>query len=218
MSCPFCIICCRVCKKLLVANNNNFAKKKGGKHGLSTMCKKCRSDYHKQHKDHDNKRNAKYYENNKDQILNRQKEYKQNNLEKVREQNRIKNKRYRTRHPEVAFNVATKRRLKEDSQGSGLTHEQFLDMMNWWNWSCAYSGHIFSSHNKDKDRTIDHIIPINNNGVHEVWNMVPMYANYNYSKQDRNLLEWYKEQSFYSEERLNKIYEWCKYAKNKYDK
>ena len=28
--------------------------------------------------------------------------------------------------------------------------------------------------------------------------------------------EWYKTQTFYSDERLNKIYEWIKHAKEKY--
>lgn len=30
------------------------------------------------------------------------------------------------------------------------------------------------------------------------------------------MLEWYKQQSFFSEERLRKIYEWQEYAFNKY--
>lgn len=43
-----------------------------------------------------------------------------------------------------------------------------------------------------------------------------MYANYNYSKQNKDMLSWYKQQDFYSEEKLNKIYEWIEYAKNKW--
>ena len=45
-----------------------------------------------------------------------------------------------------------------------------------------------------------------------------MYKNYNSSKKDKDLLEWYKEQPFFSEERLQKIYEWQEYAYNKYHK
>lgn len=29
--------------------------------------------------------------------------------------------------------------------------------------------------------------------------------------------EWYQQQEYYSEERLNKIYEWQEYAKNKWN-
>ena len=68
------------------------------------------------------------------------------------------------------------------------------------------------------NRTIDHIIPINKNGKHEIWNCVPMTKSYNSSKQDKDLLEWYKEQPFFSEERLQKIYEWQEYAFNKWGK
>ena len=65
-------------------------------------------------------------------------------------------------------------------------------------------------------RSIDHIKPLNQGGKHEIWNIVPMRRPYNCSKQDKNLLEWYKEQDFYSEERLHKIYEWGKYSFKKY--
>ena len=40
----------------------------------------------------------------------------------------------------------------------------------------------------------------------------------NSSKNDNNLLEWYQEQDFYSEDRLQKIYEWQEYAFNKWHK
>ena len=216
MNCPYPARLCTECGKLLIVCPNNFAKKKGGKYGFASKCKKCRSEYHQKYKEHDNSRNAKYYKKNKEKILKRQQEYKNNNLEKVKEQNRQKNKRYRERHPETSVNVAAKRRFKEETQGSGLTTEQFLDMMNFFEWKCAYSGTKFSSHNEKKDRTIDHIIPLNKNGEHEVWNMIPMYSSYNYSKRDCDFLEWYKSQDFFDEKRLNKIYEWQKYAKNKY--
>lgn len=53
-------------------------------------------------------------------------------------------------------------------------------------------------------------------GAHEIWNLVPMYGSYNYSKRDKDMNEWYLQQDFYSEDRLNKINEWQEYAYNKY--
>ena len=41
---------------------------------------------------------------------------------------------------------------------------------------------------------------------------------YNISKLDRDMFQWYKEQDFFSEERLQKIYEWQEYAYNKWHK
>ena len=87
-------------------------------------------------------------------------------------------------------------------------------MMDYFDWKCAYSGQVLS---KDT-RSLDHIIPISKGGEHEIWNVVPMYRPYNSSKQDKDLLEWYKEQDFYSEERLQKICEWQEYAFNKWHK
>ena len=43
-----------------------------------------------------------------------------------------------------------------------------------------------------------------------------MCKGYNSSKHKSNMLKWYKQQEFYSEERLNRIYQWIEYAKNKY--
>ena len=87
-------------------------------------------------------------------------------------------------------------------------------MMKYFDWKCAYSGNPL----KNDTRTIDHIKPLNQGGEHEVWNVVPMYRSYNLSKHDKDMLQWYKEQPYYSEERLQKIYEWQEYAYNKWHK
>ena len=91
---------------------------------------------------------------------------------------------------------------------------QWLEMMKYFNWKCAYSGNPL----KNETRTIDHIKPLNQGGEHEIWNLVPMYRTYNISKHDKDMEEWYQEQDFYSEERLQKIYEWQEYAFNKWHK
>ena len=84
--------------------------------------------------------------------------------------------------------------------------------MKFFNWKCAYSGKSLNN----KNRTIDHIKPLNKGGEHNIWNLVPMDRSYNSSKHDKDMLEWYKEQEFYSEERLQKIYEWQKYSYEKW--
>ena len=84
--------------------------------------------------------------------------------------------------------------------------------MKFFNWKCAYSGQALS---KDT-RSLDHIKPLNQGGKHEIWNVVPMDRGLNSSKNDKDMEEWYKQQDFYSEERLQKIYEWQEYAYNKY--
>lgn len=69
--------------------------------------------------------------------------------------------------------------------------------------SCAYCG----SHGK---LTVDHIIPISHFGAHKIYNIVPACAHCNSSKSDRDILDWYKKQPFYTVERLLKIHSWFK--------
>ena len=91
-------------------------------------------------------------------------------------------------------------------------------MMEFFDWKCAYSGEYIGGDNKDKKRTIDHIVALDNSGEHEIWNCVPMLKSYNSSKHINNMLEWYLEQPFFSIERLTKIYEWRIYAYEKWGK
>ena len=86
-------------------------------------------------------------------------------------------------------------------------------MMNFFDWKCAYSNIPYEKYAIHKD----YIVPIANGGLNEVWNIVPMYRNYNSSKKDTlDVLNWYKEQEYFSEERLAKIVEWQQYAYDKW--
>ena len=304
MNIPYVFKKCTNCGEWLVANTNNFNKRKGYKYGLHSNCRKCENEksrkYHHANKERLNKISRQYYREHKEELLEYNKQYHKINKEKIAEQRKQyaeKNKekkaeydrRYREEHKEelakqkkqyyeenkekkaeydkqyrknnkerrtkqkkqyyeenkekvlkhqkeyyqdnkekiakrnkqyvqspkgqaVQFNARVKRRMKENNQGNGINVSQWLDMMNYFNWECAYSGKSIDKYN----RTIDHIIPIAKGGEHEIWNLVPMYNSYNFSKNDKDMLEWYKQQSFFSEERLAKIYEWQEYAFNKY--
>lgn len=231
MKCPFCIKVCSKCGRILVANTMNFNKKKGGKWGLRADCKRCRKEYHKEyHKEYreNNKEKIKEYkkkyrENNKKQIKERSKKYYENNKEhykKYRENNKEHHKEYKKKwyenNPEKVFNYANKRRRLEENQGNGITKDQWLEMMNFFDWKCAYSDEYIGGKENNFIRSIDHIIPLSNGGLNEIWNLVPMLKNLNSSKNSSDMLSWYTKQPFYSEERLNKIYEWQKYAFEKY--
>lgn len=153
--------------------------------------------YRETHKEALAEQQKKYYESNKEAIAERQKKYRQSPQGQV-----------------VEFNCKNRRRAKKQNQGSGITKEQWLEMMSFFNWECAYSGKYLGG--KTKDRSIDHVIPLNSGGENEIWNCVPMDRSLNSSKNDKEMLEWYIKQPFYSHERLLKIYEWQEYAKKKY--
>ena len=177
--------------------------------------------YREENKDEIAKRNKKYREENKekikqykeehrDEIAKQRKQYREENKEKIAEYM----KQYREENPHISFNNHIKRRQLEESQGNGISKEQWLEMMNYFNWCCAYSGEKLNS---KEVRTIDHIVALDNGGLNEVWNCVPMYRSYNCSKGIKDMELWYREQDFFSEDRLNKIYAWIEYAYNIYN-
>ena len=84
--------------------------------------------------------------------------------------------------------------------------------MSFFDWKCAYSGETLT---KDT-RSIDHIVPLNSNGDNMIWNCVPMTRSLNSSKQDKDMLEWYRGQDCYDPNRLAKIYKWQEYARKKW--
>ena len=234
MKCPYCIKICTKCGRLLVANTMNFNKKQGGKYNLRSDCKNCvceRNRNHRQkHKDEYKQKDKERYEKKKsnfdymtkkneydkkyrEEHKEEAKEYYEKNKEKLLEYK----KQWRKENPNKIFNYNNKRRQLEE-QGNGITKEQWLEMMNFFDWCCAYSGEYIGGKQSNNIRSIDHIIPLNLNGENEVWNCVPSHVFYNKSKHDKNMLEWYILQPFYTEERLNKIYEWIKYAEEKYKK
>ena len=169
-----------------------------------------RKEYYENNKDVITKRNNLYYENNKEHML----EYKHNWYIENKEHCSELRKKWREDNPDKYFNNNAKRRFNEDTLGNGITKEQWYECFEFFNWECAYSGVQL-----DKDnRSLDHIVALDNGGEHEIWNCVPMYINYNSQKQTKDILEWYLEQPFFSIERLTKIYEWRIYAYWKYFK
>ena len=220
MKCPYVAKVCSKCKRILVASTINFNRQKGGLYGLTSSCKDCIHIYRMKNKQRDLEYQKKYREKNKERISERDKKYREENKEhykdwrdKHKEERKEYDKKYREENPHIRFN-GHHRRKQEKENGKGITKEQWLEMMEFFNWKCAYSGIEL---NKD-NRNVDHIIPLSKNGEHEIWNCVPMYNSYNFSKKDKDMLDWYVQQNFFLEERINKIYEWIKYAKDKWDK
>lgn len=178
---------CTVCKEILPIDKFN---KKDGK------CKECQKIYNKQYKKEHMEEILKYTEEHKEEIAEYRKQYDKEN-------------------PHVRFNSRIRRRSKLENQGKGITKDQWKEMFDFFDWRCAYSNEYVGGRN-NKNISIDHIIPLNSGGLNEIWNLVPMYMPYNSSKQDKSPIQWYKSQSFFSEERLNKIIEWQIYAYNKW--
>ena len=201
---------CSKCGEIL--HVSKFHKVKNGKYGVEGACKECRKihnkKYREEHKDYYKEYHKEYYEDNKEYIKEHSKQYYEDNKDKVLECM----KQWHKNNPEKSFNSNRRRRQKENTQGNGITKEQWKEMMDFFDWACAYSGEYIGGDNKDKKRTIDHIIALDNGGEHEIWNCVPMFKSYNISKHANNMLEWYLQQEYFDIDRLTKIYEWRMYA------
>ena len=174
--------------------------------------RKANPEYYKQYRQANRDKlfeyHKEYYEANKKKILEYKKQWKDANPEYYKQY-------YQTPQGQVVrFNSSQRRRIKEEQQGSGITKDQWLEMMKFFDFRCAYSGETLSKNT----RSIDHIVPIDVGGDHMIWNCVPMLRSLNSSKNSKDMLEWYKEQSFYDPKRLAKIYEWQEYAYNKWGK
>ncbi len=70
-----------------------------------------------------------------------------------------------------------------------------------WNHECAYCG----VKERNKEMTIDHIIPIAKQGTDEYSNLVPACRSCNLSKGNRAVRQWYFDQPEYTKERWLKI-------------
>ena len=193
---------CNTCLNIIKLENFN----KG-----SAKCIECE----KKHK-------HEYYNKHKEEIIkNIDKEKKKKHDRKYRQKNKDKIKKrkrkWEVNNPEKVFNNHNKRRNKLENQGRGITKEQYIECNNWFDWKCAYSGEILKDTNDTHGRTLDHIVAIDNGGLNEPWNVVPMRKGYNSSKFNRiNSLDWYMEQEYFDIEKLNKIVEWQKYAFDKW--
>jgi len=69
-----------------------------------------------------------------------------------------------------------------------------------WDCQCGYCG--------DKATSLDHIIPRFRSGSSNRHNLIPACRRCNTNKASAKMEEWYAQQSFYSEEKLQRIKSW----------
>ena len=206
---------CSKCKRILVANSKNYHKDKNEKiYQLKTICKQCKKEYDNQHsKEYYQKEgiaeqrrayNKEYHSKNKEKDNARTRK----NHEKYRQNPEFKEymKNYGKQYRQTINGIMVSRRHSAKRRAAGgkgtISREIELEILNeWFDYKCAYS-------NLDITEEImhwDHIIPLAKNGVNEIWNIVPAFKDYNKSKSAKNPYDWYKDQEYFSEDRLNDI-------------
>lgn len=194
---------CTKCGENKPNTNEYFAFQNKSKGTLKARCKECDKKYREKNKDKMKEYNKNYYENNADKI----KEYRENNKDKIKESR----KKYLENNKDKIKGYIHKRRSLKLGNGGSYTKAQWLDTLEYFDYKCAYTGECIK-HNCH----VEHIVPLSKGGTSYIWNLVPSTASANLSKQNRDMEEWYREQEYFCEERLNKIYEYQKYMAAKY--
>ena len=223
---------CKKCGRLLPLSM--FHKNKKNKDGHISSCKDCMKkytkNYNQKHRDDINIKRQEYYQNHREHELSRVKEYREKHKEETqqyKEQYRKKNrnkiralqreywKQYYTKNKDILLLKNKQNLYKRRSVEGTITQEQFNECLNFFDNVCAYSGEEFGNDAVDA-LTMDHVIPLNNGGTNYIWNIIPAKRTFNSSKGTKEMLSWYQEQDYYSDERLQKILEWQEYAYNKW--
>ena len=151
-------------------------------------------DYHRQ-----------YYKENKERLDEDARIYREHHREEISDYHKKYRKEHRDEKRAYFFNRAARDRYNNDEiEFNNITTEEFLSIYSFFDNKCAYSGVELNEFN----RSIDHLIPLELGGTNDLWNLVPCTRAYNASKCNKTLEEWYPNAFCYSEERLNKIYEW----------
>lgn len=160
-----------------VNHRDEFSKRRKIRYKLN---KKSEKEYMKKYRT-ETKYNIRYYRENRDYCLSIRKEWFRNNPHKT------------------AYYRHKRRSLLRNLEAS-LTIEQWKLCLEYFDNRDAYTGLPM------KVLTQDHIIPVSRGGGYTVNNIIPCDKHINSSKNNKEMEDWYREQLFFSEERLNKIY------------
>ena len=97
-----------------------------------------------------------------------------------------------------------KKKLKKRQLAATLTLNQWEDIKNYFNNKCAYCG-------ENTKLTQDHFTPISKGGEYTHNNIIPACGSCNSSKRNREFIEWYPKQKFYSKKREKAILKFLNY-------
>lgn len=91
--------------------------------------------------------------------------------------------------------------------GEGTLTEREWDLaVAFFAGKCCYCGDVMTTPTKD------HVIPFSAGGRLSADNIVPCCQKCNSSKKDRDMVQWFKSQPFYSDDRLARIYDYLRFA------
>ena len=114
----------------------------------------------------------------------------------------IRRRENATKKRHTAFVGGMKRRGESNVD---YTHQQWKETVIFFGGECAYCGRTM---HKGERLTRDHLEPVSSGGTTTQDNIVPACSSCNSSKGAAEWREWYMKQSFFSQERMNRIFKW----------
>jgi len=195
---------CSSCDEWYILNEDNFYKHKTSSDGFHPYCKECNIIksylWTRSHLDRYNESNKRHketqkFKDNRKKISQRQRD--DGYCNEYYSLNKNKFKEYGEKH----------RKHEISSKEWKLNKDYFKNKDG--EWCCAYCGITETEHKKLYNQQLqkDHV---QYDGKNDLSNCVPACKPCNSSKKQYDIEEWYRQQEFFSEERLNKIYKWIK--------
>jgi len=200
---------CTGCQKWLEENFDNFycVNKKAINKKYTPECKECakkRTDDNRSEKYDDYYRdyNKQLYLKDPQKFIESDRKHRLLNPEA----HKLKDKKWREKHPEKCIEHAKKHRNHE------ITPEEWRSCLKIFGNKCAYCGlpakkHIVTRNGKDIIMNF-HKEHVDDDGYNDLRNAVPSCQSCNSSKHESSLNGWYKSRDFYNEKKYNKIIWW----------
>jgi hypothetical protein len=191
---------CTKCSRELPMTSDYFYPDKRSKDGFSTQCKQCKGFnfgslktkvFHYKSKDeHAHVSHLKYLRyKNDESIMKRRRES-------------VKKWAKTEKGKQVRKTLEQARRAKKKNTAGQYKVEDWRECLRFFNNLDAYTGMPM------KIPSQDHVISLSKGGLHVRRNIIPCESSINSKKQDSDMETWYRKQEFFSEERLQKIYDW----------
>lgn len=194
---------CTQCKEWLEENYDNFYYKNKSKPelGFSPECKRCGVKRSTIIKDNNRERYLDYFSNRyystKEEFIAQVIE----NAKKNPEMHKRNQRNWRQRNPEKCRWYASLHRNHD------ITKSEEEALLKIFDYSCAYCGMTLEEHKRKFGQKL-HNDHVDEDGYNDLRNDVPACVRCNCSKHESELEEWYFKQSFYNEDKYNKIIWW----------
>lgn len=204
---------CSKCKKSFEKTSRFFYRNKKRKDGLQNFCKLCQKEYaakyhkktYEKRKLEQNRKSREYYEKNPEYRRN----YYQKNKDKHNASTKEWYKKNKEKHKQLSDRWRSENKERFNVMVRKYQHKKrsvkFDFTENDWNIALDYFGHKCAYCSGVGKLQKEHVIPVSKNGPFIPSNIIPACASCNISKLDRDLDDWYVDQKFFTDTKLENI-------------